>query len=153
MVEPLLIHYHVFRPGAAHQPAKQVEISDPCGTTIGALKQRLFAQAIEEEKEVRFIARGRNLEDSAILSNCGLDQNDHIHVMVRDHKLAPAKQSSVITHSRGEHQRALKLLLAIALIIIGGVAAIYCSYRKRFQLSLKESQAVCIGAAVWVFAV
>lgn len=157
-----MLHFNVFQAGSTSDATKTFEVNDPRATTVGALKQQLFPDAVSERKSVRFISRGRVLDDAAALSGCGLGRDAHIHVMVSERQpvattASSEKRAETAPSDReepnGGRQRAALTLLAVMLLIAGGLAGFSNAYHRRFQLSMQASQTLCIGAAIWAYVV
>lgn len=84
-MDPITLHFNVFGqasagPGLEGRTTMRVE--DPRGMTVGALKKQLFPEAFEEQKSIRFIARGHILDDRTLVGHCGLGCEAHIHVSI-----------------------------------------------------------------------
>lgn len=152
-----MLYLNVF--GSTASIPKTFEVDDP-RTTVAALKQQLFPDAMRECQSVRFISAGRVLDDAAALSGCGLGRSAHLHVMVGERPAAPAAAEKPIVQAtpvriepRGEVLRAGMTLLVILLVIVGGILALSSAHQRRRQLSLQKSQTAVIGAAVWGYVV
>lgn len=165
-MDPVTLHFNVFQAGAEGRQSLQVE--DPRGTTILALKKQLFPDAVKASKSVRFIALGRILDDSAPLERCGLGNEAHIHVSISDGASSPkrapaaspddssataaeAKSPSLPESANCEESAVSWIFLAGVAMFVGTGAALYAAFRKRRQFTLHTSQLLFICAAVWVY--
>lgn len=182
-MEPITLHFNVFQAGANSEGRKSLQVDDPRGTTVGALKRQLFSEALEARKSVRFITSGRILDDGARLEQCKLGQEAFIHVSISEIASSRAglpelSGSGTAAGSGGqdmanpeprknklaETKEKMKQLLQDSdglnfffflgvLFFVGTGALLRYAWRKRWHLSMHMSQLLCILAAVWVYLV
>lgn len=104
-MKSITLHFNVFgqaSPGET-EGKRTVCVDDPLGRTFGSLKEELFSFAFEEQKSVRFIAKGHILKDADLIGQCGLGSEAHIHVSISesrgDKTPSPQKPASPTTGS------------------------------------------------------
>mmetsp|Transcript_5793 Transcript_5793/g.11698 ORF Transcript_5793/g.11698 Transcript_5793/m.11698 type:complete len:244 (-) Transcript_5793:77-808(-) len=169
-MDPITLHLNIFQAGASAEGRQSHRVSDPRGTTVGSLKRQLFAEALEEQRSVRFIKGGHVLEDAAVLGQCGLGTEAFIHVSIGNSAPSPqtgtaselrsgavganagsptAKESSSREGCEDCHFDPYFLLGAV--FFAGTGVLLQMAWRKRWHLSMHVSQLLCILAAVWVY--
>lgn len=172
-MDPLMLHFNIFGQAGPDGPhgRRSFCVDDPRGTTIGAVKQQLFPDACQEQMSVRFISRGRILDDAQCFGQCGFDREAHIHVSISqrpqdrgqcsadDEATAPGAQRSPVSSgveaqrdpSSQDAVRALVLHIFFVILFAGVGIALRVAWQKRRSLSLQTSQLMCIVAACWLF--
>lgn len=171
------LHFSVFGHGCARggdgtgmEGHHSICIEDPLITTIGALKKQLFREECEEHKSIRFIARGRVLEDKVAVGQCALGEEAHIHVAISGRPAenvavgsATAMQRPMTTEAAsggdssasretGGGSGSLNLSRILGAVLLAGAGLLFClAWQRRRRLSLRASQVLCILAAGWVY--
>mmetsp|Transcript_79042 Transcript_79042/g.164173 ORF Transcript_79042/g.164173 Transcript_79042/m.164173 type:complete len:273 (-) Transcript_79042:321-1139(-) len=93
MSQQLKLHFNVF--GQADSVGRRTLLLDNAeGTSVRELKKRMFAEAVEANKNIRFIAQGRVLADDLFLGLCNLGDEAHIHVSISSRE-PPAHRATV----------------------------------------------------------
>eukprot|EP00933_Yihiella_yeosuensis_P042671 TRINITY_DN37329_c0_g1_i1.p1 TRINITY_DN37329_c0_g1~~TRINITY_DN37329_c0_g1_i1.p1 ORF type:complete len:237 (-),score=45.62 TRINITY_DN37329_c0_g1_i1:128-838(-) len=172
-MDPITLHFNIFRAGGSGPEARQTfQVDDPTKITVSALKRRLFPDAMEGQKSVRFIASGHILQDTASLAKCGLGRESHIHVSISDRvdptpptspvstpALEPAASCpSIVQEEEVDNSEKTQEMwdalgrFAMILALAGLGFAFHVAYRRRRTLSHSTSQTICIAAAVWIYA-
>jgi len=158
-MDPITLHFSVFQASSSSQGRQSVQVDDPKSKTIGSLKRELFSDALEAQRSVRFIAGGKILEDSSLLASCNLGRESHICVSISDQTprssptLAPAAEPAEVAPEELNVQDwwpSIHRLAGFAALISSAVF-FYFAWHKRRQLPMQLTQALCIGAAVWVY--
>eukprot|EP00416_Gambierdiscus_australes_P017739 CAMPEP_0171059610 /NCGR_PEP_ID=MMETSP0766_2-20121228/3285_1 /TAXON_ID=439317 /ORGANISM="Gambierdiscus australes, Strain CAWD 149" /LENGTH=250 /DNA_ID=CAMNT_0011515067 /DNA_START=184 /DNA_END=934 /DNA_ORIENTATION=+ len=169
-MDPITLHFNIFQAGVRTEGKQSLHVDNPCGTTVGSLKRRLFAEALEEQRSVRFITSGHVLDDTTLLGQCGLGNEAFIHVSIGScelrHTKSPAAPQRSASTSQTTSASAAKgrpclheqedscmgpfFLLSIVFFIGTGVL-LHMAWRRRWLLSLHASQLLCILAAIWVY--
>uniref|UniRef100_A0A7S2HGV2 Ubiquitin-like domain-containing protein n=1 Tax=Alexandrium andersonii TaxID=327968 RepID=A0A7S2HGV2_9DINO len=171
-MDPITLHLNIFQAGASAEGRQSFRVSDPRGTTIGSLKRQLFAEALKEQRSVRFINGGHILEDAAVLEQYNLGSEAFIHVSIgnivssapRHTESAPAVlcgatnantcgSSAARTSDRqGREDYYVDPYLILGAIFFAGTGVLLqMAWRKRWYLPMHVSQLLCILAAVWVY--
>lgn len=158
-MDPITLHFSVFQASSSSQGRQSVQVDDPKSKTIGALKKELFSDALEAQRSVRFIAGGKILQDSSLLASCNLGRESHICVSISDQTprssptLAPAAEPAEVAPEELKVEDwwpSIQRLAGFAALISSAVF-FYFAWHKRRQLPMQLTQALCIGAAVWVY--
>uniref|UniRef100_A0A7S1MC39 Ubiquitin-like domain-containing protein n=1 Tax=Alexandrium catenella TaxID=2925 RepID=A0A7S1MC39_ALECA len=168
-MDPITLHLNIFKAGANAEGKQSLRVSDPGGTTIGSLKRQLFAEALEEQRSVRFIRGGHVLEDAAVLQQCGLGSEAFIHVSIGNSAPRQTEVASVVQGStagagngspaaadsssrKGPEDCFLDPYFVVGALFLAGTGVLLqMAWRKRWYLPMHVSQLLCILAAVWVY--
>eukprot|EP00930_Biecheleria_cincta_P039047 TRINITY_DN26854_c0_g1_i2.p1 TRINITY_DN26854_c0_g1~~TRINITY_DN26854_c0_g1_i2.p1 ORF type:complete len:242 (+),score=46.75 TRINITY_DN26854_c0_g1_i2:81-806(+) len=158
-MDPITLHFSVFQASCSSQGRQSLQVDDPRSKTIGALKRELFSDALEAQRSVRFIAGGKILEDSSLLASYNLGRESHICVSISDQTprlsptLAPAAEPVEVAPEDVNVEDWWPSIHRFAgfAALISSAVCFYCAWHKRRQLSIQLTQALCIGAAVWVY--
>jgi len=131
--------------------------------TVMDVKRQAFPDIMERQKSVRFIAKGRILQDTELLSNCNLGVDAHIHVSITEGVVTPkaldACPKTIISTSdeAGADVAPPKagsflvnfIILPLFFAITGGLLA--HAWTKRYSLSMQKSKLMFICGSVWVY--
>lgn len=162
-MDPITLHFNVFQAGADPEGRKSLQVDDPRGTTVGALKRQVFPEAVEARKSVRFITSGRILDDGALLEECKLGHEAVIQVSISDpsssrvstpkHSSSSASAKTIPGAKQGcqDGNGDLTTFLYLGTFFFAGGAVVFFAWRKRRHLSLQMSQLFCIFTAIWVY--
>eukprot|EP00420_Gonyaulax_spinifera_P019264 CAMPEP_0197896052 /NCGR_PEP_ID=MMETSP1439-20131203/38881_1 /TAXON_ID=66791 /ORGANISM="Gonyaulax spinifera, Strain CCMP409" /LENGTH=211 /DNA_ID=CAMNT_0043516535 /DNA_START=54 /DNA_END=686 /DNA_ORIENTATION=+ len=168
-MEHVTLHFSIFQAGASAEGKRSLRVEDPRGITIGSLKRQLFAEALEQERSIRFIASGRILQDAEALERCNLGTEAFIHVSIGDARPQPAKSCMATPSADGSAARnsssmqasisrkedeegGLSISLILGAVFFAGTGVmLQLAWQKRWHLSMHASQLLCIFAAVWVY--
>lgn len=166
-MDPVTLHFNIFQAGAPVRTSLQVE--DPRGTTISALKHQMFSDEIKASKSVRFIAAGKILDDSNALEHYKLGKEAHIHVSIsevsRTPPSSPEKGDSMTKAGSEEVKTGSEAtspneagasmvgwaILAGVAVFVGTGLLLYVAFQKRRQYTMHTSQLLFICMAVWVY--
>ncbi|CAK8994497.1 unnamed protein product [Durusdinium trenchii] len=160
-MDPITLHFNIFQAGTPSQGRQSFQVEDPASATVGALKRQLFADALEAQRSVRFIASGRILEDTSSLDKCNLGPESHICVSISDKSDAvrsmPSppveKQVKTAQMERDSDLQAWQVWTRCAsfLAMAGSAMVFPYALQKHRHLSSNTHLFVCIAAAVWVY--
>jgi len=163
-MDPITLHFKVFQVGGAADTREDLKVDNPGGTTVASVKQKVFADALEEQKTVRFISSGKLLNDLQMLDQCGLGKEAFIHVMISEpsaRMITPDTASGSATgvgSTLGAQCAAATdaaggkgvLLSGISFFVVTA-AMLQLGWQRRALISASTSQLLFIGAAVWAY--
>jgi len=159
-MDPITLHFKVFQAGGAADTSEDLKVDNPGETTIASVKQRVFADALQEQKTVRFIASGKLLNDVQMLDQCGLGKEAFIHVMISEpstRMITPDTEKGFGSTLRAKCAAATDVaggvgfLLSAILFFLATAAMLQLGWQRRALISASTSQLLFIGAAVWVY--
>mmetsp|Transcript_33778 Transcript_33778/g.78079 ORF Transcript_33778/g.78079 Transcript_33778/m.78079 type:complete len:222 (+) Transcript_33778:75-740(+) len=158
-MDPITLHFNVFQAGTSHHGRHSLQVEEPQRQTVGALKHQLFADALQAQRSVRFIASGKILEDSVSLDTYNLGPESHICVSIGDRApdapKAPQRPTPAVHREHSQTKVDLQESLwsrFVSVILIAGSSVIFpYAVQKHRQLSTNTHLMLFIAAAVWVY--
>eukprot|EP00746_Dinoflagellata_sp_MGD_P118250 gnl/MRDRNA2_/MRDRNA2_54366_c1_seq1.p1 gnl/MRDRNA2_/MRDRNA2_54366_c1~~gnl/MRDRNA2_/MRDRNA2_54366_c1_seq1.p1 ORF type:complete len:194 (-),score=12.17 gnl/MRDRNA2_/MRDRNA2_54366_c1_seq1:76-606(-) len=142
-MDPITIKMRVLGGAKSSEGWTEAFVDDPT-ETVRALKQRLFGSEISEGRSIRWIFSGRTLDDTQQLSQCGLGESPHVHVVIGEK--TNKRESSTLFDRMADR----KLLCMMALMSLSGIA-LHFTWKRRSIFSKFGSQVLFIVIAVWTY--
>jgi len=162
-MDPIKLHFNIFQAGSSSQGSQSLQVDNPQSETVGTLKRKLFADALESQRSVRFIAGGKILQDASLLADCKLGRESHICVSISDQAssppsspaLPPAAEPVEVAMGEVKPQDRWLVLYRVSCLLALACSALffYFAWQKRRQLRVHVTQFLCIAMAVWVYLV
>lgn len=164
-MDPIKLHFNIFQAGSSSHGSQSLQVDNPQSETVGMLKRKLFADALESQRSVRFIAGGKILQDASLLADCNLGKESHICVSISDQILStpsspagspalpPAAEPMEVAAEEVKPQIRWLVLYRVACLLALACSAVffYFAWQRRRQLRVHVTQFLCIAMAVWVY--